>query len=87
MVSVPGFSSYIISLRAYSVKICQVLRIIYDRPTCTAQTYLALPNLDFRFLFILFFMMSLINTVWCIFASPHFPDKEDNDDDEIPDIN
>jgi hypothetical protein len=32
-------------------------------------------------------MMSLINTVWCIFASPHFPDKEDNDDDEIPDIN
>jgi hypothetical protein len=42
---------------------------------------------DFRFLFILFFMMSLINTVWCIFASPHFPDKEDNDDDEIPDIN
>jgi hypothetical protein len=46
-----------------------------------------IPNLDFRFLFILFFMMSLINTVWCIFASPHFPDKEDNDDDEIPDIN
>jgi hypothetical protein len=46
-----------------------------------------IPNPDFRFLFILFFMMSLINTVWCIFASPHFPDKEDNDDDEIPDIN
>jgi hypothetical protein len=81
MVSVPGFCSFIISLRAQCEN-CQVLRIIYDHPTCTP-----LPHPDFRFLFILFFMMSLINTVWCIFASPHFPDKEDNDDDEIPDIN
>ena len=36
---------------------------------------------DFRFLLILFVILSLGNTIWCIFASPHFPDEEEEDDD------
>jgi len=34
-----------------------------------------------RFLLILFVILSLGNTIWCIFASPHFPDEEEEDDD------
>jgi hypothetical protein len=39
-----------------------------------------------RFLFIIFLAISLINTFWCIFASPFFPDSESEDDETIPDI-
>ncbi|XP_023334794.1 uncharacterized protein LOC111706215 isoform X3 [Eurytemora carolleeae] len=38
-----------------------------------------------RFLLIVFVIMSLINTIWCIFTSPHFPDSE-TDDEDIPDF-
>jgi len=36
-----------------------------------------------RFLLILFTLSSFIATVWCIFTSPHFPDTEEHDVEDI----
>ena len=36
-----------------------------------------------RLLLILFFVVSVINTVWCLFKSPHFPPSNAEDDSYI----